>query len=408
MKTVPITIISAATLFGCSAPDPDAPLKIVWEELFIEVEAYGAIYADFNNDGHKDLFTHGHDRLDNIRYADEDGRFSEQFGETLAGGDRHGCAATDMNGDALLDLYCTNGAVRGAGRGDNRLFMANPDKTFTRVEDHGAEDPFGRARHTAFINYDGDEHPDLYVTNLAQIRLDGERNKNALFRSTGDGRFELVETLASESKGAFCLEAVDWNGDGLDDLATCSLGNGPSSLLESDGSGDFTDIMETLSLRTIDTVWRDVAFADINDDGLLDMVFVTILGIVQIRLQSPDDGGFRTAHHMLLPIPNGPDTTFPERDFSQGLPVSVTVSDLNNDGHDDVYLVMRETPNGKGSKDVDDIVYFGPDWTTQMTVPAAEGAGYESYPLPGGAVLVLNAGPDWGGPIARVSMVRAQ
>jgi FG-GAP-like repeat len=130
------------------------------------------------------------------------------------GKDRHACASADVNGDGWLDLYCTTGADQGQSLNPNELWMGVNGTDFRRVHrKFGAEDPSGRGRLTSFLNFNGDDKPDLFVSVWGK-RSDGALNESSIYINRG-ARFERIATAANGMKGAACQAVADINGDNL-------------------------------------------------------------------------------------------------------------------------------------------------------------------------------------------------
>jgi hypothetical protein len=169
-------------------------------------KAWSSLVADFNNDGHDDIFITGHDEHDRIWYGTESGYVPSAFEFVWV--DRHACSAADFNLDGLLDIYCTVGANRGNGMGNNELWIQGAGNVFTKMLGHGAEDPYGRGRYPVFFDFNHDGYPDIYVTNEATIRPDGQVNINHVFvNQAGTGFVEAV-TLATGPRGFVCTAKV--------------------------------------------------------------------------------------------------------------------------------------------------------------------------------------------------------
>jgi len=124
-----------------------------------------------------------------------------------------GAAWLDYDGDGDPDLYLVQGGSPDADSGGpaNALFRNNGDGSFTDVSaDSGAADPrYGMG--AAVGDYDGDGDPDLYLTNLGA---------NALYRNEGGGRFSDVTAAAGVGGDSWSTSAVffDYDGDGDLDL----------------------------------------------------------------------------------------------------------------------------------------------------------------------------------------------
>lgn len=121
---------------------------------------------------------------------------------------------------------------------------------------------------------DNDAWCDLFFCNK-----DGS---SALFRNLGNGRFADVTAEAH----AGCTNQVssgavfaDINGDGIQDLVVSSFG-GPNVCLLNDGKGHFTDITQTAGLMG-QTGATSIALADLDGDGDLDL-YLCNFGVISI------------------------------------------------------------------------------------------------------------------------------
>ncbi len=132
-----------------------------------------------------------------------------------------GVALSDYNGDGNLDIYFVNGAYnssvnhpkgRGmAGKIRNMLFKNQGDGTFVDVTGKAGvgDEGYGMAALFADIDNDGDQ--DLYVTNYGP---------NKLYRNNGDGTFSDITEIARVGCKLWSLGAtfLDYDQDGWLDL----------------------------------------------------------------------------------------------------------------------------------------------------------------------------------------------
>jgi hypothetical protein len=162
----------------------------------------------------------------------------------------------DVDGDGRPDF------LYGAGHG---LLALNTGKRFVEAKETGIACKFGRVG-PVFADYDGDGAPDLLVPLPSGLKL---------FRNDGKGRFSDVTEksgLASLAGYFTCAAWGDVDNDGrLDIVAGCL--RGPNRFLRNKGDGTFEDASEAIGLtqRILNT--QAVCLADLNNDGVLDMVF---------------------------------------------------------------------------------------------------------------------------------------
>jgi Na+-translocating ferredoxin:NAD+ oxidoreductase RnfD subunit len=163
----------------------------------------GCVAADFNGDGHTDLFvTTAQD--DVLLWNNGDGTFTE--GARRAGivsfGWHSGAAVADVNGDGRPDLYVAgytepNGAIPGSIAGfptnhlgvRDELFLNEGNDHFREVGGQVGLDPkpYDHSLGAVFTDVNGDGRPDLYVAN------DEDPNKLYLNEKGGPLGFHFVD-----------------------------------------------------------------------------------------------------------------------------------------------------------------------------------------------------------------------
>ena len=148
--------------------------------------------------------------------------------ETTCGG----VGLLDYDGDGWLDVYCVQGGEfpppPGAprDRGGDRLFHNKGDGTFedATVRSRIAEMPRGYGHGVAIGDYDGDGHPDIFVPRLATWPL---------WDNQGDGTFREVTEAAGLGGGRdwpTSAAFADVDNDGDLDLYVCHyLGGTPGN-----------------------------------------------------------------------------------------------------------------------------------------------------------------------------------
>jgi hypothetical protein len=178
----------------------------------------------------------------------------------------------DFNGDGIEDLF-----IGGAKYQSPSLFMGKADgefeedKTSVVRKDILYEDVDA----TAFdMENDGDL--DLYVMSGGNELAEGNPNlEDRIYVNDGDGRFERLQIPLIKTNGG-SVSAADFNNDGYDDLFIGNrsmpggYGLSPFSyILRNDATGKFSVLQQERVGMVTDSQW-----ADINTDGLLDLVIV--------------------------------------------------------------------------------------------------------------------------------------
>jgi hypothetical protein len=129
-----------------------------------------------------------------------------------------GCAFIDYDNDGWPDIYLVN-----SGRCDfftppsplrNALYHNNRDGTFTDVTEKAGVACGGYGQGVAVGDYDGDGWPDLYVTHYG---------RSILFHNNHDGTFTDVTAKAGVAAPGWASSAVwfDYDNDGRLDLFVC-------------------------------------------------------------------------------------------------------------------------------------------------------------------------------------------
>lgn len=137
------------------------------------------------------------------------------------GNDPHACAIGDVDDDGMGDVLCTRGAALGTIRKRNHLWMqTHPGRFRDRAGRYGVRDPLGRGRHATFIDLNHDAYPDLFIGNEFP-RADGLRSPNRTYLNSGGRAFREVRIGATHQRGAACVQAVDQDRDGWQDLLLC-------------------------------------------------------------------------------------------------------------------------------------------------------------------------------------------
>ncbi len=318
-------------------------------------QTYGAVIDDFDADGADDILLGRHRQAAALWLAQ--GTRFERSPVDFGIHDRHGCAAADVDGSGLPDIYCSFGGSRGQSLKANQLLL-DPGTGVTTFEPSvgGAPALISRGRQVTFLDYDADGHEDLIVGG-APDRSDGLPSVNRVYRWVGPARFEPVSDPGlALSAGARELFPGDVDGDGRADLlhvTSTPMAADPTKglrLYHNTESG-FEEITQAMGITSIEE--NDAALVDFDADGQLDLIQ---LSDRRVRVSIQEEGRFRKVY---------------ERAVKGG--VDLAIGDADGDGDADVY-VLRQKPEGSR---VRDLVFFnGGDGTAFDVV--------RSPALPGG------------------------
>lgn len=220
----------------------------------------------------------------------------------------------DFNQDGRNDLAAMTGYSFDP-ESDHKLliYYQNEQRTLDAPEIYPAPESFqgNRAMVTDDLNHDG--RPDIIFTHGDSI---------GIFYSLAFGGFDPVVNIFS-GQYAGSIAKGDLNHDGFTDIAVANGGNFFVTLHYGTPDGSFS----TQQMTTPYSDFRNVEIADLNNDQLDDLVFISAYPTGGLVLYSQQQNGGLAAPVFLLPtVQQG----FP------GTPYGIGVGDLNNDGKKDL------------------------------------------------------------------------
>ncbi|MBI1353899.1 MAG: CRTAC1 family protein [Acidobacteria bacterium] len=248
----------------------------------------------------------------------------------------------------------------------------------------------------AFLDYDNDSYPDLYIANGRPLGESSEKPTPRLYHNKGDGTFEDKTAEAGLATTMFGLGVAfgDIDNDGFDDLYVTALGG--DRLYRNLGDGRFADVTAAAGIANAN-FGTSAAFLDFDHDGLLDLfvdnyvqwspeadLFCTMDGETKTYCTPESYQG--TASKLYR---NKGDGTFEDVSEAAGIadPTSkalgVAVLDFDGDGWEDLFQANDTEPNklyrNKGDGTFEDVglsagVAFGEDGRARgaMGVDAAD------------------------------------
>lgn len=269
--------------------------------------------ADFNGDGKPDILEQGTGTL-LVLLGNGDGSFQTAV-VTLSGASLTKLAAADLNGDGKADLVGVFGAAL-------MVYISNGDGTFAS----GASYSMGVANPGSTVlslgDFNGDGKTDVAVS-VAGNNVAGEE---IVFLGNGNGTLQITPKASNGILYPAYGVTGDFNGDGKLDLVlsgdniTCSPSCKVYVLI---GKGDGTFDAPAAAFPG----GGELAAADLNGDGKLDLVFEEDPTVGQIYL-GKGDGTFSDAHNYVR-LPNL---------YAYVTLSTIAIGDFNLDGNRDIAL----------------------------------------------------------------------
>jgi hypothetical protein len=335
----------------------------------------GAAAADYDNDGHVDLYVTGYNR--NFLYHNNgDGTFTDVTekagvtGTSSSGKKLWGIAAAwvDYDNDGKLDLFVTNyldwsfatSRVCGAPgkrlscsptlyQGEpNFLYHNNGDGTFTDVsQSMGIAQHIGKGMGVAIADYNDDGWMDIFIAN--------DNDRNFLFRNRGGKTFDEVGVEASVAYtdngvpvSSMGVDFRDWDNTGRPGILVTALGGETFPLFHNDGNGWFNDdsYKAGIGFRSFQMSGWGAGIQDFDNDGYKDLF--TANSHVSENADIDGQQHYRQPNAVFRNMHDG---TFHDVSNEAGPALQIRAAhrgcafgDLNNDGKIDVVVSAIGSP----------------------------------------------------------------
>lgn len=263
----------------------------------------GAVVFDYNNDGWEDLFVTGGMEDDHLYLNNGDGTFTNVYATSgLRTKEKYitqGAISADVNRDGCRDLFVTTIKVKGnkepVPRAANILYINNCDGTFRdATEDFGLDEYLTFSTGAMFGDVNQDGYPDIFVGNYFKM-FDGKlhimndaiivgSNQMAegllLINKRGTSFEDRYDDYGLSFKGfGFGGVFSDFDNDGdLDIIVNHDFGykSTPNMLLQNQyPTKKFLEMGDSLDMD-LPINGMGIAVGDYNKDGILDYYFTNI------------------------------------------------------------------------------------------------------------------------------------
>lgn len=257
----------------------------VTQESNIDYEgvSYGHAWADINNDGCPDFFGSGHGKP-RLYMNNCDGTFTEvKFDfykeyDTLPDGtlipavhyDLHGVNFADVNHDGWLDMYIPMGGDMGKSSGKMNGLFLNEGGTLSNqnVSDQfGLKDSLGRGRSTLWVDLNGDDYVDAFLTNFN--RSEGDFLSSVYLYNPETGMFDNYSNLDIPLGDYYGSSLIRNEKEGKNFIVTVASNNNGVQVFDP-SSFPFRSITKYPHWGS-----RDVAVGDFNGDAIQDFFIVS-------------------------------------------------------------------------------------------------------------------------------------
>jgi hypothetical protein len=332
----------------------------------------GAAAADYDNDGHADLYVTGFPSSA-LFHNNGEGTFqdvTDRAGVKNAGRWAASAAWFDYDRDGYLDLlvtnyvefsfdhpkkcevngvrsYCEQRAYTGTPL---TLYHNNGDGTFSDVSERsGLAKLTGRALGVIALDVNEDGWPDLFVARDASPNLLLINEKDGTFRDAGS-EYEVAYDSNGHAKAGMGVDAGDVNGDGQPDFVVTNFNDEYTSLFLASRSALYEDktVAWRLSGATKSYVSWGVHFLDYDNDGYLDLAIVNghINQAVEstrrdVKFKEPPLLLHNVQRRTFQNVSDSAGEAFHNSYTARGL----AVGDFNNDGATDLVLTrLDDTP----------------------------------------------------------------
>jgi hypothetical protein len=336
----------------------------------------GVCAADYDNDGHVDLYVTGFGP--NRLYRNLGNGTFEEVAESAGVADAGwgaGAAFFDADRDGRLDLYvanyidCTFADVLAAQRthvwqgrikvmsgpfgmrgGRDRFYRNLGQGRFADATDEAGmtdiAESYGLGVLASDLDEDGDV--DVYVAN--------DSNPNFLYRNEGNGRFTEIGSWTGAAvsghgaaQGSMGVDAGDFDGDGLQEIFVTNFARDYSTLYRNQGGLLFEDVSvaQRLNRSTFIQMGWGCAFFDFDLDADLDLLHVNGHIYPQID-EAPELGESYRQEPLLLPNDQGHLADASRAAFGNGAAAAsgrgLALADYDQDGDLDFAITAIDSP----------------------------------------------------------------
>ena len=256
---------------------------------------------DLNNDGLPDIFFCGNQVNNRLFFNKGDLEFQDVTDKSHVNEGKNwsnGVTFVDINGDAWMDIYVSQGGPNKREDRKNLLFVNQKDGSFKEEAESFGLDDMGISTQSVFFDFDKDGDLDCLVMNENEyygvdpinlyrlIEANDEAkyyNSSHLYRND-NGKFTDITKIAGIERPIFGLGLTvsDINDDGWLDFYIASDYYIPDALFINNKNGTFTDKIKEFT-KHISFYGMGMDIADINNDDLQDIFVLDMAANDHVR-----------------------------------------------------------------------------------------------------------------------------
>ncbi|MCC7376845.1 MAG: VCBS repeat-containing protein [Verrucomicrobiales bacterium] len=336
--------VSNALGIATSAPallDVDTTFTLVADSPIARFAAWGQSWGDYDDDGYVDLHVAG-DLGHQLFHNERDGSLRQILPPNAIIDRIYSKGAVgagywaDFDNDGHLDLFVPVGSGNGAAR--NQLLRGLGDGTFVSLTNAPVGTEITEGSSAAWADFNRDGLLDLFVGNLATDSNSAKPIRNTLYLGQPGGGFVRWRPPGFDGFQArnYGCAAGDFNADGYPDIALSVRLNGTlrNVILFNLGGADF----EAISIGVGGQGYGAIMAGDFDNDGALDLFASWVSGSGNLLYRNDGLGGF-------LAVPAVGPTAEPARTLSGAW------GDYDNDGDLDLFLPGTEEAATGGRND---------------------------------------------------------
>lgn len=255
----------------------------------------GVAVGDINADGLPDLYFTGNQIGDKLflNKTDKNGKIKfEDITKTAnikQGGWSTGVTMADVNADGQLDIYVCKSGINGAESRANQLYINQGNNTFLeQAKAYNLADT-SFSTQAAFFDFDHDQDLDVFIITSANDRRNPNELKqitdydikvsaDKLYENIGNNTFRDISSKAGINHHGMSLglSIADFNGDGWEDIFVGNDFLANDLLYLNNKNGTFSQKADqSMAHHGQFTMGSDAA--DINDDGMVDLLSVDMM-----------------------------------------------------------------------------------------------------------------------------------